>query len=60
MQHGMILADNISDESEPVDHVDLLKDVVDKYRMKLKSAVEDRVRVHNEQFLAQLIGMFRC
>ncbi|CAD7951660.1 unnamed protein product [Amoebophrya sp. A25] len=39
---------------------DLLKETVDRYRHKLRYAVQERIRMHNEKILTQLIGMFRC
>eukprot|EP00392_Amoebophrya_sp_AT5.2_P015495 g15701.t1 len=38
----------------------LLKETVEKYRHKLRYAVQERIRMHNEKILTQLIGMFRC
>ncbi|CAD7943929.1 unnamed protein product [Amoebophrya sp. A120] len=38
----------------------LLKETVDRYRHKLRYAVQERIRMHNEKIVTQLIGMFRC
>jgi len=41
---------------EPV----LLKEAVDRYRHKLRYALQERVRSHNGRLLTRVVGMFRC